>query len=148
MADILPGNGAGLFLQPRSPYEANKSRDYYQVRPTGVPRMNLCGLLVRDDSTGRMSFLSPNQQWPSTAGQNTSVDEVQPRTDKNHLSSSSQSSCKDNKHLPVISYGLDAAIETIFAACKSLAKFSTTSVQYFKCDVYKFECLNETDRQT
>jgi len=33
--DIRPGNGAGLFLQPRSPHGAKKSRAVKQVKSTG-----------------------------------------------------------------------------------------------------------------
>jgi len=59
--DIRPGNGAGIFLQPRSPHGAYKR---CKAPDKLSPSPNINTQLF----TGRMPFLSPNQPCQITEG--------------------------------------------------------------------------------
>jgi len=85
--DIRPGNGAGQFLQPRSPHGAFQFH-YYFVAIMGInTTFGFCltslfsgdwagspdaykplGISEAGKFTGRMPFLSPSQQCQSTEG--------------------------------------------------------------------------------
>jgi len=64
--DIWPGNGVGQFLQPRSPHGVNGDGgnnlryNTHQKLQSKYHR--------QQTNTGRMPFLSPNQQCQSTEG--------------------------------------------------------------------------------
>jgi len=66
--DIRPGNGAGQFLQPRSPHGANGAKDDRGVGNNWSYKM--CKAPVKSSPTtnqnqtfrGHMSFMSPNQE--------------------------------------------------------------------------------------
>ena len=69
--DIRPGNGAGPFLQPRSPHGAKGDgggSDNWSYKTCKAPVKSSRPTNQHPFFTGQMPFLSPNQQCQSTEG--------------------------------------------------------------------------------